>query len=102
MNDLHALLGKLDPTDLILDVRTPEEFQDGHIQGAKNIPYNEVSNSVDDLKKYSKIYLHCQKGRRADIATHTLAKLGLTNIVCINDSGMADWISAGYPVVKSS
>ncbi len=100
MKDLHTKLDKLGPGDLILDVREPDEYNAGHIRGSRNIPHLQVADHVEDLKKYKKIYLHCQAGRRAGKATEALIKLGLTNIVCISDSGMGDWIAAGFPIVK--
>ena len=100
MKDLHSKLDKLGPNDLILDVRGTDEYSSGHIQGSRNIPHDQVGSFSEELKKYKKIYLHCQAGGRAGRATQALEKLGLTNIACISDSGMADWIAAGYPVVK--
>ena len=47
----------LGPDDLILDVRTPEEFQAGHIHGAQNTPHDEVVSIADTLKRYKIIYM---------------------------------------------
>jgi sulfur dioxygenase len=100
MKDLHSKLNSLGSNDLIVDVRSAEEYGSGHIQGSRNIPHDQVSNYAEDLKKYKTIYIHCQAGGRASRATQTLEKLGLTNIVCISNSGMGDWIKSGFPVVK--
>ncbi|MFZ9595136.1 MAG: rhodanese-like domain-containing protein [Bdellovibrionia bacterium] len=97
MHDLHEKLSQLSADELILDVRRPDEFQTAHIRGARNIPHEQVAQFASDLKKYKKIYIHCQAGRRAQVATQTLSQLGLTNLACIGNSGMGDWIAAGYP-----
>jgi rhodanese-related sulfurtransferase len=100
MKDLHSKLSQLSPEDLILDVRTAEEYAAAHIKGSRNISHDQVANFVDELKKYKTLYIHCQAGGRAGKAAQTLTKLGLTNIACISNSGMGDWIAAGFPVVK--
>ena len=47
----------LGPDDLILDVRTPEEFQAGHIHGAQNTSHDKVVSMADTLKRYKIIYM---------------------------------------------
>ncbi|HUP55903.1 MAG TPA: rhodanese-like domain-containing protein [Bdellovibrionota bacterium] len=98
MQDLHERLGKLGPQELVLDVRTAQEFAEGHVKGARNIPHEEVAAHAAELKKYSKIYLHCRSGKRAGIATQALEAAGLKNIVPITTTGMMHWLEAGYPV----
>lgn len=102
MSDLHSLLSALDQKDLILDVRSPEEYAQGHIPGARNIQHDTVAAHVDELKAYKKVYIHCQAGRRAQVAASELMGLGLTNLVCVVYSGMQDWIDAGYLVEQGS
>lgn len=100
MLEIGPKISKLDKSELILDVRSPEEFRDGHLPGSLNIPYELVAGHVDDLKKYKNIYIHCRSGRRAQIAAQTLANLGVTGLYCVGRSGMEDWVAAGLPVVK--
>lgn len=100
MNDLKERLGKIASDELILDVRSPEEYQQGHVPGSRNIPHDQVSQHADQLKRYQRIYVHCQAGGRAGKAAEALLGLGLQNIVCISGSGMGDWVSAGFPVEK--
>ena len=57
MHELNESLKNLSPQDLILDVRTPEEFAEGHVPGAANIPVDQVIGHAGELKKISK-YLH--------------------------------------------
>ncbi|HXH29935.1 MAG TPA: rhodanese-like domain-containing protein [Bacteriovoracaceae bacterium] len=98
--DLHQSLGKLGSKDVILDVRRPEEFQQGHIENALNIPVDQVASHAEDLKKYENIYIHCKLGGRAKMAYEALQAAGLTNLICISDAGMDAWVTHGFPVMK--
>jgi rhodanese-related sulfurtransferase len=77
--------------NLIIDVRTPEEFASGHIDGAINIPYDQIEAKLPGLKKVEKednILVYCRSGRRSETAKETLNKLGYKNVQ--NGGGMAD------------
>ena len=100
MSDLHEHLHALESDELILDVRTPEEYAEGHIPRSKNIPHEEVVNHIEELKNFKAIYIHCRSGKRAQFAAGELQKAGLNNLVCISSSGMMDWTAAGYPTEK--
>ena len=92
MKVLKEIYQSLGADEVILDVRTREEYLAGHVPGAINIPHTEVENYVSELSKYKTIYVHCKSGKRAKIAIEALAKRGLNNLVLVKDSGMADWI----------
>jgi rhodanese-related sulfurtransferase len=100
MHELKLKLPTIEPDELILDVREPEEFASGHVPGAINIPHEQVLAHKQTLAKYRVIYLYCRTGRRAIVATNALNKAGLNQIYCIGTSGILDWVSAGYPVEK--
>lgn len=100
MTDLHEKLNKLSARELILDVRTPEEYSEGHIPGSRNIPFDEVEGHFAELQKLERVYIHCQAGKRAQMAAQTLIQKGLKNLVCVSSGGMGDWIEAGFPVQK--
>ena len=78
---------------LIVDVRSVEEFESGHIQGAINVPLNDISENEMFLNK--KIILYCQSGRRSGEAAILLEKLGYKNI--LDMGGIQDW---PYELVK--
>ena len=59
---------------IIVDVRTAEEFMDGHLVGAINIPYDEIDTV--ELDKTKNIFVYCKSGKRSGIAFHTLQELG--------------------------
>ena len=100
VDDLYNQIQSLGPDDLILDVRTPEEFQAGHIRGAQNTPHEEVVGITDNLKQYKTVYVHCKMGGRAKMATQALQENGLNNIVCVGDGGMERWTEMGWVLEK--
>lgn len=100
LNDFYKLHKSLKPGEVILDVRRPDEFEAGHIENALNIPLDQVPQRVDELRKYSTIYIHCKRGGRARSAFEVLSQAGLENLVCVHDAGMDLWMESGYPTVK--
>ena len=98
LQDFFKIHSTLNEDEIILDVRTPAEFQEGHIPGSKNINHEDVTQHLDELKQYKKIYIFCRRGGRAQVATSMLAQHGLTNMICIPDAGMDVWREHGYPV----
>lgn len=75
---------------LWLDVRSPEEFAQGHLPGARNVPYMEVGVAVPRLAadKDTEIRVYCGVGVRAEIARLQLQAAGYRNVV--NEGGYAD------------
>lgn len=90
----------LSTEELILDVREPEEFAEGHIPGARNVPVERVGALANELRAYKTVYVHCLGGGRAGRACQTLQDSGLTQAVHVADSGMRNWVQSGYPVEK--
>ena len=68
---------------IILDVRRPDEFAEGHIPGAINVPNEEIGTAdIAKLPEKSQLILvYCRSGRRSKEASEKLVKLGYTNIV---------------------
>lgn len=70
---------------IILDVRTPAEFKDGHIKGSKNIALQTLNGQVETIKKWNKpIIACCKSGMRSAQATSILKQNGID---CINGGG---------------
>ena len=66
----------METTDyVIVDVRTEEEYNTGHITGAINIPYDQIDENVD-LDKEKLIFVYCVSGGRSSVAEETLTSLG--------------------------
>jgi rhodanese-related sulfurtransferase len=82
---------------IIIDARTQEEFDEGHIQGAILIPEYEITNCAEDklLNKDQLILVYCRSGRRSKIASQALVDLGYTNVK--EFGGIIDW---PYEIVK--
>jgi sulfur dioxygenase len=98
MEDLYKTWQNLGANELIIDNRTAEEYAEGHVPGSVNLPFGEEAEHVETLKKYTKAYIYCRSGRRAQTAFTNLSLAGVENLVCISHTGMPDWIDAGYPV----
>lgn len=77
---------------LILDVRTKGEFSGGHIPGALNIPVQELSSRIGELKKYTDqpVMVYCASGGRSPGAVSTLLKNNFKNIYHLN-RGISSW-----------
>jgi rhodanese-related sulfurtransferase len=100
MQDLKKHVDAMKPSEILLDLRTPEEYDAGHIPGSKNIPHDTVAKHAAELKKYESVYMHCRSGGRVQMAAAELERLGLNNLVCVVGSGFPDWQAAGFPVEK--
>ena len=76
---------------IILDVRTQEEFDEGHIAGAILIPDYEIAEKAEDIltEKGQLILVYCRSGRRSKLASEILVELGYTNIK--EFGGIIDW-----------
>ena len=98
LDELYGRIEHLGDDEVVLDVRRPDEYEDGHIPGSININHADVEEKIEQLKKYKIIYIHCKAGGRAKQATSILEAHGFNNIVCISDAGMDAWKLRGYPV----
>jgi len=76
---------------IILDVRTREEYDEGHIPGAILISHEEIAEKAEDVltDKNQLILVYCRSGRRSKIAAEALVELGYTNIK--EFGGIIDW-----------
>jgi rhodanese-related sulfurtransferase len=87
------------PDFIILDVRTSEEYNNGHIPNAVNIDVksSDFDSNVSQLSR-DKIYLvYCHLGGRSAKATQAMAQLSFNNILNLKE-GFAKWIEKKYPV----
>ena len=86
---------------LVLDVREPSEWADGHIAGARHIPLGQLKNRVDDLEKHKgkPVIAVCRSGNRSAHACGLLKKAGFENVNNLA-GGMVAWEQAGYEIQK--
>lgn len=70
-----------DPNATIVDVRTPMEYQSGHVEGSTNIPLDTVPEKVEEFKLMSKpLILCCASGNRSGQAAMYLQQLGVDEV----------------------
>jgi len=80
---------------ILVDVRTPEEFEAGHLENAKNINWHDANfaQQFEAVGKEETIYVYCKKGGRSASAQEKLKSLGYTNVVNLE---------GGYDAVKKA
>lgn len=85
----------------IVDVRTPAEFNEGHIKNAKNIDFYGVKfeQQTQNLPKTSKILLYCKSGRRSAAAAEQLKKEGFDDLMNLK-GGISAWEKANEPIER--
>ncbi len=85
---------------VILDVRSEQEFLQGHIQGALNIPYNQLIQHKALIEKYKTedVVIYCRSGRRARIAYQTLQDLGFNQLMDLRGH-INLWQALNFPLV---
>lgn len=73
----------------VLDVRTPEEYEAGHLAQATNIPIDQFASRIGEVDKTKPVVVYCAKGGRAQKAKDQLEAAGFTNVV-VNGGGYDD------------
>ena len=86
---------------LVLDVREPDEFAQGHLQGARNVPLSQLSARLKELEKFrdKPVLVVCERGRRANAAAKLLKAQSFTTLNVLK-GGMQAWIEAKMPSSK--
>ena len=86
---------------IIIDIRTPQEFNEGHIENAVNIDfYSEIfKEDLDKLDKNKTYLIYCRSGNRSGRAMPIMKELGFNEVYNLS-VGIKEWIAEGLPVVK--
>ncbi|RLL54732.1 rhodanese-like domain-containing protein [Mariprofundus sp. EBB-1] len=104
VNELYPLwlLGREKSEPLvIIDVRGLDEYQNGHVPGAKLIALNTLMARVDEIPEEGDVFLICHSGMRsAQAGTYLKRECGRNNVINVS-GGTQAWINAGYPVAES-
>lgn len=95
--DLKKMISDDKKDFVLVDVRDPSEFREGHIPGAINIPSETFAAGSSVLPRERKIIVYCNTGSRSYLAYKKLIQLAYPNI---NQALFADWKDMGLPVVK--
>jgi rhodanese-related sulfurtransferase len=87
---------------ITLDVRTPIEFAEGHIDGARLIDFQSgnFENEIAALDKNATYAVYCRSGNRSGQAVKVMQDAGFTNVFNMN-GGVIDWANAGLPLVNN-
>ena len=85
-----------------LDVRTPGEFAEGHIEGAQLIDFQSgnFENEISSLDKNATYAVYCRSGNRSGQAVKAMHDAGFHNVYNLN-GGVIDWANAGLPLVNN-
>jgi rhodanese-related sulfurtransferase len=83
----------------LLDVRTPEEWEDYHVDGTTLIPLDELESRVNELPQDEEIVVVCRSGNRSQVGRDILRQAGIQSTSM--DGGLKDWYTSGYPLVGS-
>jgi|TARA_B110000261_G_scaffold52276_1_gene61842 rhodanese-related sulfurtransferase len=84
----------------LIDVRTPSEYKSGHIDGAKNIDFNQADNmkiAFEKLDHNQPMLIYCAAGGRSNKTRVLMAEMGFTQVYELS-SGMGGWEAAGKPI----
>ena len=90
-----------DPTAVLIDVRTPGEFQGGHLAGARNLELDRLEALAPQAlpDKSAHLVVYCHSGNRSSFAVTILQRMGYTNLVNMT-GGIAAWAQQGLPIVR--
>ncbi len=84
---------------IVVDVRTPNEYFEGRLEGARLIPLQQLEGRVAELEPYREqpILLYCRSGNRSTVAAEILMRRGFRDLYNLRH-GIQDWVKRGYPV----
>ena len=87
---------------VVLDVRSVQEYDEGHINGAINISHEIIEANLNQLTQYknNKVIVYCRSGRRAALAEHILSENGFEDLHHLTGD-MNGWLEAKLPVVSN-
>jgi phage shock protein E len=87
---------------ITLDVRTPGEFAEGYIEGARLVDFQSgnFENEIAALDKNATYAVYCRSGNRSGQAVKVMQDAGFTNVFNMN-GGVIDWANAGLPLVNN-
>ena len=94
-----ALIEQLGDALTVIDVRTPAEYAEGHLEGATNLDIEggEFTAAIAELPKDASYMVYCRSGRRSSLAAHAMIDAGFTDVYDLG--AITDWMGAGLPVV---
>jgi rhodanese-related sulfurtransferase len=88
---------------LVLDIRKPEEFAAGHVNGAKHLPSDQILTAGENFKRFKDkpVVVYCESGSLASSAVRQLQEQGFTKAYTLR-GGFAGWRAENLPVAKAA
>ena len=92
---------ELDGNVVVLDIRSPKEHEEGHIEGSINIPLNHLEERAKEIPDADHLVVHCAGGYRSSIGASLLQKLGRKNVLDMV-GGFKAWEASNLPVATTA
>jgi thioredoxin 1 len=85
----------------IVDVRTPDEFSEGHLENAKNINWkgNDFEKQINQFDKSTPTFVYCKSGGRSALAAQKMRSIGFKEVYELK-GGISEWLEKELPVEK--
>ncbi len=84
------------PTVAFINVCTPEEYREKHIEGVESFPLDRLAKDAERLRDKKTIYVHCRSGKRSQRAIEELTHLGIQAELVNVEGGLMAWEGAGH------
>lgn len=91
---------RANPSVDFINVCTPAEYKEKHIQGVRSVPLDEIESRIAEFENKRTIYIHCRSGRRGRTAVEKLAALGVAAELVNVEGGLMAWEEAGHDTVS--
>ena len=98
--DVDELARRRTDGAVVIDVRQPDEYDEGHVPGARLIPLGEVGQRLDEVPADAEVLVICRSGGRSLKAAEVMAATGRRPVNVAG--GTLAWIDAGHPVASGS
>ena len=100
MGDIEKFNEAIANGAFLVDVREANEYQEGHIPDAVNIPIRTLAQNLAEIPADQPVFVYCKSGYRAAISTAALQTMGLTNVRAF-PPGFDGWSNAGQPIAAA-
>jgi rhodanese-related sulfurtransferase len=87
------------PKAFLLDVRTPDEYRQGHLRGAVLVPLSDLERRVREVPRNRTVLVYCAVGSRSRMAAGLLAGKGYAQVYNMSD-GIVGWYRSGLPIER--
>ncbi len=88
-----------DPKAFLLDVRTVDEYRQGHLRGATLIPLSDLERRIREVPRNRTVVVYCAVGSRSRMAAGLLARQGYGSVYNVSD-GIVGWYRSGLPIER--